>query len=274
MSIQELICGGAFNLFEGQILHISQYDGTPLAIVNPIKLTVHVAAGVAADVIILHSQANKATIDVMLADDAKLGITEVFTAESFVEFGVNQAAGSSCEIIMAELSSANVMYNINLDGANAESRLHGVFLATGEEHCVVSVRTNHNSSDCRSESLVKGVVADCAVGEFRGLVYVAPDAQRTDARQQSRNIELSDTAHITTRPQLEIYADDVKCSHGATVGQVNADAILYMRQRGLSEQQARRIQIEGFVDDVLMKCNADPLCEVLMHSVTEKLETL
>ena len=112
------------------------------------------------------------------------------------------------------------------------------------------------------------------MGEFCGMVYVAPDAQRTDARQQSRNILLSRTARITTQPQLEIYADDVKCSHGATVGQMDSEAVLYMRQRGLSEVQARRLQIEGFVGDVVRRCGVEPLCETMMEAVRAKMEKL
>ena len=112
------------------------------------------------------------------------------------------------------------------------------------------------------------------IGEFRGLVYVAPDAQRTDARQQSRNILLSETARIDAKPQLEIYADDVKCSHGATVGQMDADAILYMRQRGLSLAQARRLQIEGFAGDVVRRCGIGELGEALMEAVARKMETM
>lgn len=108
------------------------------------------------------------------------------------------------------------------------------------------------------------------MGEFGGLVYVAPDAQRTDARQQSRNMLLSRTARITTQPQLEIYADDVKCSHGATVGQMDAEAIYYMRQRGLSEAAARRLQIEGFVGDIVRRSSFEPLHEAVMELVSEK----
>ena len=113
---------------------------------------------------------------------------------------------------------------------------------------------------------------DEAVGEFSGLVYVAPDAQRTDARQQSRNVLLSEKARIETMPQLEIYADDVKCSHGATVGQMDSEAILYMRQRGLSEAQARALQIEGFVGDIVRRCGVEPLGEALMRLAAAKLE--
>jgi Fe-S cluster assembly protein SufD len=99
--------------------------------------------------------------------------------------------------------------------------------------------------------VVKGIAKDNGVGTFDGLVYVAPDAQRTEAYQQSRNMLLSRTARIHTNPQLEIYADDVRCSHGATVGNIDDDAIYYMRQRGLSEEQARKLQVGGFLRDVL-----------------------
>ena len=136
------------------------------------------------------------------------------------------------------------------------------------------MRVSHNVPDCSSRSLVKGVAGGEATGAFQGLVYVAPDAQRTDAQQQNRNILLSETARITTQPQLEIYADDVKCSHGATVGQMDSEAILYMRQRGLSEQQARRLQMEGFVAAIAAHCAVEPLCEELYRRIVTKLERM
>ena len=179
---------------------------------------------------------------------------------------MKQAAHSRCRLTTVLLSSANASYRIDLDGADAENELGGVFLAAGEEHCVLKLHTAHNVADCRSDSYVKGVAGGQAVGEFCGMVYVAPDAQRTDARQQSRNILLS--------RQLEIYADDVKCSHGATVGQMDAEAILYMRQRGLSEAQARRLQIEGFVGDVVTRCGIEPLCGAILERAAAKIETL
>ena len=90
--------------------------------------------------------------------------------------------------------------------------------------------------------------------------------------KQNNNLLLSDGAHVYAKPQLEIYADNVKCSHGATVGQMDSEAILYMRQRGLSEAQARRVQIEGFVGDVVRRCGIEPLCEAAMEAVVAKLE--
>ena len=178
-------------------------------------------------------------------------------------------------MVVALLGDANVKYEVALDGRDASSSLHGVFVGTDNERTLFDLTTRHNVSDCRSESMVKGVVSGRATGEFHGLVYVAQDAQRTDARQQSRNVEIGNAAHIVAKPQLEIYADDVKCSHGATVGQIDDDAILYMRQRGLSEQTARRMLLEGFVGDVVQRCEVcDELCEALSAEVESKLNRL
>jgi Fe-S cluster assembly protein SufD len=170
------------------------------------------------------------------------------------------------------LGDAQVGYTINLQGRQASNVLRGAFVAGGEERQRVGVQVNHLASDCQSDSLVKGIAGGKALGEFNGMVYVAQDAQRTDARQTSRNIEIGREAHIVTKPQLEIYADDVKCSHGATVGQLDGEAILYMRQRGLSEEQAKRMQIEGFLRDVVLPLGE--LGEVLAEEMTAKLERL
>lgn len=269
-----MVCGDGFNRFDGEVLHLTQATAVPFSVVNPTRLTVEVAAEVAGQLVLLHAQADQATINVRLGEGAQLDVVELFTAEAFVELGIVQASHSRCTVTLAELASANLTCKIALNGAHAENDVNGVFLVSHAEHAVVDVQTTHRATDCRSKSLIKGVAAGSATGEFRGLVYVAPDAQRTDAQQQSRNIELSDTAHITTRPQLEIYADDVKCSHGATVGQMDTEAILYMRQRGLSEAQARALQIEGFVGDVVQHCPIESLREELMRLVTVKLENV
>ena len=259
---------------DGGSLRISGAEAVPFAAVDPPALRVEVAAGASAHLVVLHAEPRTSTLTLDLGEGAQLELTELFTAEAFAEVAVRQAARSRCRVTTVLLSSANVSCRIDLDGADAENELGGVFLAGDGEHCVVKLRTGHNVADCRSNSYVKGVAGGQAVGEFCGLVYVAPDAQRTDARQQSRNMLLSDAARITTMPQLEIYADDVKCSHGATVGQMDAEAILYMRQRGLSEAQARRLQIEGFVGDVVRRCGVEPLCEAIMERVAAKIESL
>ncbi len=259
---------------DGEVLRIGDAAGESFVAVDPRRLRIEAAAGSSARLVVLHTAPETSSLTYELGEGAAIGVTEIFTAEAFTDVAVKQAAHSRCDITVVELASANVSYRIDLNGREAENRLGGVFLAGGEEHCVVKLRTAHNVPDCRSDSTVKGVAGGRAVGEFCGLVYVAPDAQRTDAQQQSRNILLSGTARIATWPQLEIYADDVKCSHGATVGQMDSEAILYMRQRGLSEAQARRLQIEGFVGDIVRRCGIEPLCDALMEAVAAKMERI
>lgn len=266
----------AFRQVDGRLLRVTRAcaAGLPFAAVDPDRLSVEVEAGVEAALVVLHGSPDETSIDVRLAEGASLALTEIFVSEAFVECRIRQEARSRCSVMMAMFSSANVRYRTDLDGAEAESELDGVFVAGGDEHCVVELRTAHNVPDCRSRSAVKGVAGGRSLGEFRGLVYVAPDAQRTDARQQSRNVLLGAEARIDTKPQLEIYADDVKCTHGATVGMMDNEAILYMRQRGLSLQQARSLQIEGFVDDIVLRCPLDAVREALVGAVAEKLEKM
>ena len=271
-TIPDIIRG--FRAADGEVLRIAGAEAEPFAAVDPRHLRVEAAAGASARIVVLHTAADMSVVEVELGAEAQLELTELFTAEAFAEVSVKQAARSRCRLTTVQLSSANASYRIDLDGADAENELGGVFLAAGEGHCVLKLHTAHNVADCRSDSYVKGVAGGQAVGEFCGMVYVAPDAQRTDARQQSRNILLSRTARITTQPQLEIYADDVKCSHGATVGQMDSEAILYMRQRGLSEQQARRLQMEGFVAAIAAHCAVEPLCEELYRRIVAKLERM
>ena len=246
----------------------------PYAAVDPDRLRVELAPGAAAHLVVLHTREGISALDVTLAEGAQLEYTELFLEGAFSETSVTQAARSRCRLTTALLSGANASYRLDLTGPDAENDLGGVFLLGGSEHGVVKLLTRHLSADCRSDSTVKGVAGGHAVGEFSGLVYVAQDAQRTDARQQSRNVLLSPEARIDAKPQLEIYADDVKCSHGATVGQMDSAAILYMRQRGLSEAEARRLQIEGFVGDIVRRCGIEPLGEALLEAVAAKMKRM
>lgn len=240
--------------------------------VDPADLTVALPAGRSARLVVLHEDGGASALRISLGEGAQLDLLEVFTGSTSAEVGLTQAAGSASRITTLQFAGAEAAYRTELNGARAETLLHSLFMVGGDEHCSVRLHTAHNVADCRSESHVKGVAGGSATGRFDGLVYVAPDAQHTDAVQQSRNVLLSDTARIDTLPQLEIYADDVKCSHGATVGRMDNEAILYMRQRGLSEDVARRLQIEGFAADTVRHCAIEPLHDALMELVAEKLE--
>ena len=262
MTVNELIQSGALQTFEGETITADAVSGGTLVSVNPSTLRVRVAEGVAANLLLLHTKPMQTLAEVELAEGSSLSMGDVYLAGSFADVKVNQCASSECRMVVVQLGDANVTYDVALNGKEAASSLHGVFVGTDSEHVVFDLTTRHNVSDCRSESLVKGVVSGRAAGEFRGLVYVAQDAQRTDAEQINRNIEL-DGGRIYSEPQLEIYADDVKCSHGSTVGQLDEQSLYYMRQRGIPCEVAERMLLEGFVEDIVDRCDIEELKEFI-----------
>lgn len=141
--------------------------------------------------------------------------------------------------------------NIDLNGAGAHCDVKCIALCSGSECNVNRIVMNHNVGNCTSNQTFRSVAAGSSQITFNGLIYVAPDAQGTEALQQSRNILLSDTARVDTQPQLEIYADDVKCNHGAATGRFDDNAIYYMRQRGIELGQARTLLLQGFCLQIL-----------------------
>lgn len=268
MTVEELIESGVLQPFSGGVLS----DQKQIAVAqNPKKLDVRVAEGSNARLVLLYTASSQSVVRVDIAKDAVLDIVEIYAADSYADITVNQAEGSVCKSMMAIVSSSNISCNYDLAGVRSENSFNAVFVASGSEHATLNLTTRHLVPDCKSNSLIKGISAGRSTGEFHGLVYVAPDAQRTDAQQQSRNIELDDS-RIISLPQLEIYADDVRCSHGSTVGYSDSEALFYMRQRGLSESQARRLQIEGFINDVVSRCDMEGVCALLHEAVSSKLE--
>ena len=147
--------------------------------------------------------------------------------------------------------SADVQIGISLDGPGAEVELAGLYLCKSDEKVTLNVNVRHNSGGCTSRQLFKGIVGGSANASFDGLIYVAHGAQKTKAYQESHSILLSATAKAESRPQLEIYADDVECSHGATTGFLGEDELFYMRSRGIPEKDARKLQIISFLAPVL-----------------------
>ncbi len=273
MGIEELIRSGAVRPFAGGDITPSTDLSLPLAMLNPSSVTISVKTPDEVSLIVVHTVTNEASVSLTLGEGARVSLTEVFMAEAFADLQIEQGASSRLHMTVVQLRSANAAYRVNLSGEGAHSRMRGLFLASESEHCTVCLTTNHLVPNCTSDALVKGVASGRSTGEFRGMVYVAKDAQHTDARQQSRNIEL-EQAHIVTMPQLEIYADDVQCSHGATVGRMDDESVLYMRQRGLSRRDAERLQIEGFANDIVNSCAFEPLREVIAAEVVLKLEKM
>ena len=174
---------------------------------------------------------------------------------------VHLAEGASVKVVFAAAPEEDVAYEylVVLCGEGASAEIYGVMVADGESKVKVTTRMRHLAPNCHSNQQVRGIANSNGYGLFEGLVFVAPDAQKTEAYQQSRNVLLAPTARIQTLPQLEIYADDVKCSHGATVGQMNEEQIYYMRQRGLSEEAARKLHLGGFVREILDRIDDEAL---------------
>jgi Fe-S cluster assembly protein SufD len=149
----------------------------------------------------------------------------------------------------AELSRTNVY--TTLDGEGCGATLNGLYMLDGEQTCDHQTQIIHAQPNCFSRELYKGVLDDRSHGVFNGKVYVHPIAQKTDGKQTNNTLLLSDTAHIDTKPQLEIFADDVKCTHGATVGQIDQTALFYLKSRGIDRALARRLLTYAFAADVL-----------------------
>lgn len=147
--------------------------------------------------------------------------------------------------------SADIPVTVDLEEPGAELILKGIYLSDGSDEVDITITVNHKVGDCRSRQLFKGLASGSAKCSFFGKIIVAPDAQKTEAYQENHNIILSDYASVNTKPQLEIYADDVKCSHGATVGKLSEEEQFYMRSRGIPEDEARILQMISFVAPVL-----------------------
>lgn len=159
-----------------------------------------------------------------------------------------------------------------LNGEGAESNAYGLFLADRWQHVDNFVSIDHAVPNCTSNQLFKGVLDDYATGTFNGAIKVAKDAQGTRAYQSNNNILLTENARMDTKPQLEIYADDVKCSHGATVGQLDDDALFYLRSRGIPIDEARMMLMFGFAHEVVETIKTDALRERLDGLILQRLK--
>jgi Fe-S cluster assembly protein SufD len=148
-------------------------------------------------------------------------------------------------------------------GENAEATVNGLYHAANEQHMDNHTVIDHAMPHCASHELYKGILDDHAHGVFNGKIFVRQDAQKTDAKQTNQTLLLSDNATINTKPQLEIFADDVKCTHGATVGQLDAEALFYLRSRGLGREQARSLLTYAFANDILGRIRVESLRRTL-----------
>lgn len=168
---------------------------------------------------------------------------------------VSQAKDSNFTINTLTLNGTLVRNNLNIEvnGVNCETNLNGAYLLKENQHVDNHTVVDHKAPYCESNELYKGVIDDKATAVFNGKVFVRKDSQKINAFQSNGNVLLSDNATVNSKPELEIYADDVKCSHGSTTGQLDEEAVFYLRARGISERSARHLMVSAFIGDVLEK---------------------
>ncbi|MBQ7818809.1 MAG: Fe-S cluster assembly protein SufD [Bacteroidales bacterium] len=162
-------------------------------------------------------------------------------------------------------------YNVEMVGQGANLNITGLSICDNSQVSDVYTRVHHRASHCESNQLFKNIVSDNAVVSMTGKVLVEKGADKTISQQSNKNISMSQTAHIYTEPQLEIYADDVKCGHGATVGQLDESALFYLRQRGIPEEEARMMLMLAFADDILQRIKLEPLRDRLRSLIENRL---
>lgn len=166
---------------------------------------------------------------------------------------IEVSAGESRNMILLVYPgvSTDIALNVELQGEGAQANIYGVYVCGADERVNIAVDMHHKVPHCNSRQLFKGIAGGKSRVDFYGKIIVAQDAQRTEAYQENHNILLSDDARVDTKPQLEIYADDVKCSHGATIGRLNEEEQFYMRSRGITLEDARVLQMISFLAPVL-----------------------
>ncbi|MCG8697553.1 MAG: Fe-S cluster assembly protein SufD, partial [Bacteroidales bacterium] len=188
-------------------------------------------------------------------------------------FFVHQESHSVFSSNTLNLNGGLVRNNVfaKLNGEGIENNTYGLFLLDKEQHASFYTHVQHAKPRCVSNQLIKGILDDKATGAFNGKIYVDDHAIKTEAYQRNNNILLSGNAKMNTKPQLEIYNDDVKCSHGATVGQLDKDAMFYIRSRGVGEKEAKQLLMYAFANEVIGKIKQEALRDRIINLVDKRL---
>ena len=203
-----------------------------------------------------------------------------FQDESTAAFhvaGLHAVMGRDCRVAHHSIALGGRIARNNirarLDGTGIEAVLNGLYLPRGKQLIDHHMVVDHLQPHCDSHEYFNGILDDNARAVFHGRIHVHKGADKTDAKQTNKNLLLSDNATVNTKPQLEIYADDVKCTHGATIGQMNAEQIFYLRTRGLDEEAARRMIMHAFAGEIIERIGCEPARAELDRLVWDRLES-
>lgn len=241
------------------VIHLSKGDH----VTNQVRHRIELEEG--ADVNVIFSylsedenmQFNNVVLEAQIAENAGLHVVKLqdenLNSFHIAKDRIHQKSNSRFTINTVTIGGQLVRNDLEImvAGTNCETILNGAYVTSGDQHVDNHTIVDHLEADCYSNELYKGVLGDSSTGVFNGKVFVRQDSQRINAFQNNGNILLSDHATINSKPELEIYADDVKCSHGSTTGQLDEEAIFYLRARGLSESSAKKMLVSAFVMDTI-----------------------
>jgi Fe-S cluster assembly protein SufD len=187
---------------------------------------------------------------------------------------IHQIGKSYTHTVTVSLNEGLVRNNLNivLDEQHCEAHLYGFYLQQNQSHIDNHTVVDHAKPNCESNELYKGIMDGQSTGVFNGKIFVRQDAQKTNAYQSNKNVLLSPGASVNTKPQLEIFADDVKCSHGCTIGRLDEESLFYLRSRGITESTARSLLLHGFAIDILAQIKPAAIREYVDKLISERLE--
>jgi Fe-S cluster assembly protein SufD len=225
----------------------------------------------------LHESFTNEVIEIAVQENARLEYYKVQDEnENCHHVGtthVQQVGKCFTHCVTVTLNGGTIRNNINmiLEAANNEGHLYGLYMVNGKTHIDNHSIVDNIMPNCFSNELYKGIMDGNSTGVFNGKIYVRQHAQKTNAYQSNKNVLISDTASVNTKPQLEIFADDVKCSHGCTIGQLDEDALFYLRARGIGEKQAKALLLHAFAVDILEQVKPEKLRSYLEQKIDERL---
>ena len=215
--------------------------------------------------------------EIVVEQDARLGYYKIQNdhkdASQVSTTHIRQIGKSYTNSVVISLNGAIIRNNLNLifESEHCESHLYGLYCLKGQTHVDNHTVVDNAKPNCFSNELYKGVMDGKASGVFNGKIFVRKDAQKTNAYQSNKNILISDDASVNAKPQLEIFADDVKCSHGCTVGSLDEEALFYLRSRGINLENARALLLQAFAVDILENIKPEPIRLYVEKLISQRL---
>jgi len=220
---------------------------------------------------------NNAVTEIVAEDNARVDYIKLqseseaaFHVATVLAYAARNAAAQTNSIQFGARLGREELTTV-LDGEGAEGYLYGLYVTNGQQLIDNHTTIDHAQPHCSSRESYKGILDGKSTGVFNGKIMVRKDAQKTDSKQSDKNLLLSDSATINTKPQLEIFADDVKCTHGATIGQIDPEAIFYLRSRGIGLDEARKLMIVAFAGEIVDRIKYQPLREQLRAALLRKM---